>query len=90
MRVIISLKLRCFSMVNASRPDPVRNSNTNLEILSIVNVDSHWWLVRATCVVDGLFFSHFFGSWRGVVRMYMNSHVEHVQGIFTCGGLSCM
>ena len=34
---------------------------------------------RATYVVDGRFFGHFFGRWRGAVRI----HVSHVQ--LTCG-----
>ena len=26
----------------------------------------YWWLVRATYVVDGRFFGHFFGRWWGL------------------------
>ena len=41
-------------------------------------LDSHWWLVRATYVVDGRFFAHFFWKVEGAVRI----HVNHVQ--LTC------
>ena len=35
----------------------------------------NWWLIRATYVVDGRFFGHFFGRWWGAVC----THVSHVQ-----------
>ena len=52
-------------------------------------VASHWWLVRATYVVDGLFLGDFFWKVVGTVRI----QVSHVQGhsrvegeLLTCGG----
>ena len=38
-----------------------------------------WWLARATYVVDGLFFGHFFWKVVGTVRI----HVSHVQLPYT-------
>ena len=38
-----------------------------------------WWLVRATYVVDGRLFGHFFGRWWGAVRI----HINHVQLPYT-------
>ena len=53
---------------------------------------SCWWLVRATYVVDGRFFGHFFWKVVGTVRIHV-SHVQlpytvinvWVEGAFTCG-----
>ena len=35
-----------------------------------LNVWANWWLVRATYVVDGLFFGHFFWKVRRAVRIH--------------------
>ena len=40
----------------------------------------YWWLVRATYVVDGWFFCHFFWKVVGSVRI----HVSHIQLPYTC------
>ena len=58
-----------------------------------------WWLVRATYVVDGRFFGHFFWKVVGTVRIHV-SHVQltytvinmwrinvWVEGAFTCGNV---
>ena len=56
-------------------------STTNIILLYI------WWLVRATYVVDGRFFAHFFWKVEGSsahTRESRAAHVCHVQ--LTCGG----
>ena len=40
--------------------------------------NARWWLVRATYVVDGRFFCHYFWKVEGTVRIHVNSHVAHV------------
>ena len=48
---------------------------------------NNWWLVRATYVVDGRFFAHFFWKVEGSsahTRESRAAHVCHVQ--LTCGG----
>ena len=42
--------------------------------------ESHWLLVarRATYVVDGRFFGHFFWKVEGTVRTHVNSRVAHM------------
>ena len=55
-------------------------------------VSNFWWLVRATYVVDGRFFAHFFWKVEGSsahTRESRAATVCHVQ--LTCGGeLSCV
>ena len=39
----------------------------------------YWWLIRATYVVDGRFFCHFFWKVVGTVR----THISHIQQLYT-------
>ena len=39
----------------------------------ILQSELHWWLVRATYVVDGLFFGHLFWKVVGTVRIHGNT-----------------
>ena len=41
----------------------------------------NWWLVRATYVVDGWFFGHFFWKVEGTVRIHVNHRVPTDAGI---------
>ena len=49
------------------------------------NIHGNWWLVRATYVVDGLFFGHFFWKVEGSCAHTRESRVAHVHGnALTC------
>ena len=55
-------------------------SNNHFNFLNYFqNMFYHWWLVRATYVVDGLFLGDFFWKVVGTVRI----HVSHVQLPYT-------
>ena len=50
---------------------------------------SYWWLIRATYVVDGWLFGHFFWKVEGSSAHSRESRTAHLcRGQFTCGGYS--
>ena len=75
----------CHNLKVQGIPEGIRAQKLPNQVVKISDSLCCWWLVRATYVVDGLFFGHFFWKVEGSCAHTRESHVAHVHGnALTC------